>query len=111
MQAVFLIWGVKFPFNYKAMKGSGKLRYAHIIGVIVVVLGPLPGTLCLLIDGLTTALTDNPSLAAFGRNRKHFFFIFSLPATILLATTAILLEFIFWTIFQVFLTSITVAIY
>ena len=101
MQALFLFWGVKFPLNYRAMKEIGRLRHAHIIGVLVVVLGPLPFSLCLFIDGMTTVVTDNPSLAAFGRNPDHFFFTFTLPATLLLAATTILLELIFWAIFQV----------
>ena len=101
MQAFFLFWCVKYPFSYRSMKVTGKLRHAHIIGVLVIVLAPLPGPLFLLIDGLSIAITDNPSLAAFGRNPDHFFYIFTVPATTLLASTTILLEFIFWTIFQV----------
>ena len=101
MQAFFLLWSVKYPFNFRYMKRTGKMRYAHITGVLLVVFGPLLGPFLLLIDGYVISVTDSPYLAAFGRNRDHFFFTFTLPATISLAATTILLDFMFWTILQV----------
>jgi hypothetical protein len=83
------------------MKRTGKMRYAHITGVLLVVFGPLLGPFLLLIDGYLISVTDSPYLAAFGRNRDHFFFTFTVPATISLAATTILLDFMFWTILQV----------
>lgn len=101
MQAFFLLWSVKYPINFRYMKRTGKMRYAHITGVLLVVLGPLLGPFLLLIDGYLISPTDSPYLAAFGRNRDHFFLAFTVPATISLAATTILLDFMFWTILQV----------
>ena len=101
MQAFFLLWSVKYPLKFRYMKCTGKMRYAHITGVLFILLGPLFGPLLVLADGYLISLTDSPYLAAFGRNRDHFFIAFTVPATISLAATTILMCFIFWTILQV----------
>ena len=100
-QAFFLLWSVKYPVNFRYMKRTGKMRYAHIISVLIVLFGPLLGPFILLIDGYHISVTDSPYLAAFGRNRDHFFIMFTVPACISLAATTILLDFMFWTILQV----------
>lgn len=99
LHSSFLFWGVRFPFSYRHYKVSGKMRYAHIISVILVVLLPLPGPLVLLIDGYL--ITDNPNLVSAGRNTDHNFYLFTLLSTTLLAITSIMLVLLFWTIFKV----------
>ena len=101
MQAFFLLWSVKYPLNFRYLKRTGKMRYAHITAVLLILFGPLFGPFLLLADGYLISITDSPYLAGFGRNHHHFFIAFTVPATISLAATAILMCFIFWTILQV----------
>ena len=102
MYAFFLLWGVKYPFNFRYMKISGKMRYFHITAVILVLLLPLPSPFILLfLDGYMITITSLPSVGAFGRNPDEFFYCFTIAATISLAITAILMEFVCWTVFQV----------
>ena len=73
MQAFFLLWSVKYPVYFRYLKRTGKMRYAHITGVLLILFGPLFGPLLVLADGYLISITDSPYLAAFGRNRDHFF--------------------------------------
>lgn len=96
----FLFCGVRFPYSYRHLKTSGRLRYAHIITVLSAVVLPIPGPLVLLfIDGYM--VTDHPNLITAARNPDLYFFLFTLPASILVAIICIMLVLTFWTILKV----------
>lgn len=99
LYAVFLFWGVKFPFHYRQFKDSGRMRYVHIITVIVAVVVPLPGPFIVLKDGFIN--TENPNLVCTGRNTDLFFYAYAITTTTALAITNILLVLVFWTVLKV----------
>ena len=99
LHASFLFWGVAFPFHYRQMKVSKRLKYAHVISVVLAVIIPLPGALVPLKDGFV--VTSYPALACAVRNTDVTFYTLIVPLSIFLAITAILLVFMFWKIFKV----------
>ena len=99
VHSIFLFWGVRFPFNYRSLKASGNVRYAHIISVLLVVILPIPGPFIILKDGYL--ITDNPNLVAAGRNPDLTYFFFTLPSNTLLFITSVMLFLLFWTVFKV----------
>ena len=99
LHTTFLFWGVVFPFSYRELRVSGRIRYAHIISVLLALIVPLLGALAPLKDGYV--ITRNPTLACQGRNSDHTYYTFILPATITLCITSCLLAVTFWTLFKV----------
>lgn len=99
LHALFLYWGIAFPFSYRHLRISGKLRTAHIICVLLGLIIPLSAALIPLIDG--HIVTVHPTLACGVRNTDITFYTFILPLSILLAGTTCLLALMFWTIFRV----------
>ena len=97
--AMFLFWAVRYPFNYRKIRTSGKMRYIHVTVFILAVLIPLPGPLIQLRDGYIKI--SNPPRFCVGRNTDLFFFSYSIPNSIFLATTCILMVLVFWTILKV----------
>ena len=97
--AVFLFWGVVYPFSYRRFKESGRVRYAHIISVILILVIPLPLALVHLKEGYI--ITATPPYGCFGADRHYNFYAITLPLSITLVITTCLLVLIFWTIFKV----------
>lgn len=67
LNATFVFWGVAFPFSYRQLHESGRIRYAHIIGVLLALTLPL-GELVLLKHGLSSV--RNPKIYCVGRNKS-----------------------------------------
>ena len=99
VHAIFLFWAVHYPFSYRLLRVSGKMRYAHIISVLLALIIPLPGALIPLKDGFIT--TRNPTLVCVGRNVGFTFYTLILPLSIIIGITLCLLLFTFWTLFKV----------
>lgn len=100
LHAVFLFWGVAFPFSFRQLKDSGRIRYAHIISVVLAVVLPLPGPLIQLKDGYAPG--GPPSFLCFARNQDIYFYTFILPVSVIIGITSCLLVLILWIIFKEF---------
>ena len=99
LRAVFLFWAVKFPFSYRNLLSSGRIRYAHIISVLLAVIIPLPSALVFLKDGFLN--NRNPGIVCIGRNIDHIYYLLILPISIFDAVTSCLLLLIFWIVLKV----------
>ena len=99
LHAVFLLWAVLFPFSYRRLRTSGRMRYAHIISIILAVIIPLPAGLIHLGDGYSP--TFSPVIVCAGRNRDYTYYTFVLPMSIIMCIASCLLLVIAWTIFKV----------
>ena len=95
----FVFWAMRYPFSYRAFSISTRIRYAHVISVILAVVIPLPGALIHLKGGYI--IIGNPSLVCAGRNTDYTYYTFILPLSVLLAITTCLLVLIFWTLLKV----------
>ena len=100
LHSVFLFWAVVFPFSYRQLRISGRIRYAHIISVVLAVVIPFPFPLIHLIDGYLLTFTF-PVLLCVCRNPDHTYYTITLPISILLCITSCLLVLILWAIFKV----------
>lgn len=99
VHALFLCWSVAFPFGYRQLKLSGRLRHAHIATLLLALIVPLPGPLVHLKDGYVPG--NAPALVCIGQNVDVIFYTFILPVSIIVAFAVCLLVIIFWTIFKV----------
>ena len=99
LHTVFLFWAVVFPFNYRQLRISGRMRYAHIISVVLAVVIPLPAALVHLKDGHIARYT--PTLLCPGRNEDYTYYTLILPVSIVVCIASCLLVVITWTIFKV----------
>ena len=99
LHGIFLFWAVVFPFNYRQLRISGRIRYAHIISVVLAVIIPLPAALVHLKDGHIAYHT--PTLLCQSRNRDYTYYTLVLPVSIIMCITSCLLVVIIWTIFKV----------
>lgn len=105
VHSTFLFWSVRFPFSYRSLRMSGRLRHAHIIIVIVGIVLPFPAPLVLLlVDGYF--IPENPTLYVIGRNADVYFFMFTLVSSILVCIMVVMLILIFWTILKVIIQEI-----
>ena len=104
LHAVFLFWGVAFPFNYRRLKLMNRFKYAHILSIVVGVVLPLPAALLPLKDGYVLP-TRNVIRACAVRNADVLFYTFILPLSFLLGLTTILLALMFGIIFKVIVRS------
>jgi hypothetical protein len=95
----FLFWAVNFPFSYRGLWASGRIKYAYITVVLLALVIPLPGALVPLKDGYFAA--RNPTLFCTGRNTDHRYYTFVLPISIMSGTNAYLLILICWKIVEV----------
>ena len=82
LHAVFLFWAVVFPFSYRSLKLSGRIRYTHIFCVVLAVIVPLPAALAHLKDGYVINFT--PTLVCTGRSEDYNFYTVVLPLSIIL---------------------------
>ena len=99
LHSFFLFWGVAFPFSYRQLRIQKKIRYAHIISVILALIIPLPSALIPLKDGYTFARA--PVFACVGRNLDITYYTFLIPISILIGMTSCLMVLILWKIFKV----------
>ena len=93
LHAVFLFWGVSFPFSYRQLRISGRIHYAYIISVLLALTLPLPSALIPLKDGYLNF--RNPALSCVGRNVDYSYYILVLPLSIVLGVTSCLLVLTF----------------
>ena len=99
LHSVFLFWAVVFPFNYRQLRISGRIRYSHIISVVLAIVIPIPAALVHLKDGHNAGITE--ILACPGHNDDYTYYTLVLPVSIMLCTTLCLLVVILWIIFKV----------
>jgi hypothetical protein len=99
LHASFLLWAVRDPIGFRLFKKVGRMGYAHIISVVLVVLIPLIGPCLLLRDGYI--VTSFPSFACVGRNLDVIYFAIILPVSLFTGVTSSLLVVFFWTLFKV----------
>ena len=70
--AISLCWGILFPFHFRQMKLTKKLKYVHISTVLVALLLPIiPALLLLFKDGYV--IIDTPTTFCAGRSLEYTF--------------------------------------
>lgn len=99
LQAVFMFWSMAYPFSFRQLKISGRIRYAHIISVVLALLIPLPSVFTHF-NGGNIYITSSV-YPCLGRNYDYLYYSFILPMSILEVGGMILLVLIIWTIFKV----------
>ena len=100
LHALGLSWGIVFPFHYRRFRVEEKIKYIHVVTVVVALLLPIiPALLYLIKDGYGPLFT--PTRVCTGRNLNVTYFAFLLPISIILATTTSSLAMVFWTILKV----------
>lgn len=99
LHATFLLWAVKYPYSYRQLRVSGRIRYAHVISVILAVVFPLLGPCILLRDGYSSIAS--PPLACTGRNLDVTYYTIILPVSFLVGMTSCLLVLLLWALFKV----------
>ena len=99
LHAISLCWGILFPFHFRRMKTDKKLKYIHIITVLVAVLLPMIPALLLLKDGYV--IIDTPTTFCAGRSPVYTFYAEILPLSILLAITTSAFIIMLWIIMKV----------
>ena len=103
-----LCWSIEFPFHYRRFKTEKKIKYIHIITLIIGLILPTIFALVPLIDGYTIAL--NPTDDCIAKNVAITFFITILPLNVLMAVNSTVLIILFWRIFKVCDTAHSVAV-
>ena len=96
---IFMFWSIEFPFSYRQLKISGRIRYAHVGSVVLAILIPLPAGLIHLKDGYIDSLI--PAIGCVGFRFDFNYYIMILPLSVLVAITTCLLVLIIWTLFKV----------
>ena len=96
LHAIFLFWAVNFPFSYRQLRISRRMRYAHVISVLLGLIIPLPGPLLFLKDGYVGAFEF-----CSGRNAVLVHGMFAIPLSIFVGIAISLLMLTLWSIFKV----------
>ena len=104
--ALGLCWGIAFPFHYRRFKTEGRIKYIHVITVVLGLVLPAIPALAPLVDGYTIAISPNAIDTCEGRNTTITFFTIILPISILVAAGSTVLIILFWIIFKVKISSI-----
>jgi hypothetical protein len=99
LHAFFLNWAIRFPASYRQLRTSVRIRYAHIISVVLAVMLPLVGPCVILKDG--HLVLGSAMLFCIGRNFDFNYYAVILPTSLFVGMTLFLLVFLFWTIFKV----------
>ena len=99
LHATFLFWAARYPISYRKLRISGRIRYAHIISVLLAVVLPLLGPCVLLKEGFISTAT--PPLLCAGRNFDFVYYAIILPVSFLVGITSCLLVILFWTLIKV----------
>ena len=100
LHSLFLYWAIQFPFNYRQLKNSGRLRYAHMASLLLGLVIPLPAGLVPLRYGYVANVAPI-AMVCLGSNKAVSYYTFILPVSIFLAVTVCLLVLMFWAIFKV----------
>ena len=99
LQAAFLYWSVGHPFSFRQLKVTGRIRYAHIISILLALIIPLPSAFSPIIDG--SIFVTSLVLPCLPQNVDYIYFTFILPISILLAMELVVLVLIIWVLFKV----------
>ena len=99
LQSVFMFWSVAYPFSFRQLKITGKIRYAHIISILLALLIPLPSVFTQLVDG--SVYITSIVLPCLGLNSDYIYYTFVLPNSLLLIGEMVLLVLIIWVLFKV----------
>ena len=102
--AVELCWGVIFPYHFRRMKTERKIKYFHIIAILLALVFPILPAFINLHDGYIMA--DTPTTVCFGRSNTVTFFGLILPLSILIAVATSALIITFWKILKVRISSL-----
>ena len=97
--AAFVYWSVGHPFSFRQLKVTGRIRYAHIISILLSLIIPLPSAFAPLIDG--SVFTTSLVLPCLSLNADYVYSTFILPINILLGIQVVLLVLIIWILFKV----------
>ena len=97
--ALGLCWSIAFPFHYRRFKTEGRVKYVHVITVVLGLILPAIPALAPLVDGYTITLSQIDTCV--GRNMDITFFTTILPISILVAADSTVLIILFWIIFKV----------
>ena len=100
IQALFTFWSVVYPFGFRQLKLSGRIRYAHIISIVLAVVIPLPAAVIHLGGDGVMNITSSV-IPCLGNNTDYTFYSFILPVSIIMIFTMCSLLFIIWTLFKV----------
>ena len=101
MHLIFMFWSIEFPFSYRQLKISGRIRYAHVGSVVLAILIPLPAGLIHLKDGYVDSLIPSLSIGCVGLRFDYNYYTLILPLSVLVAIATCLLVLIIWTLFKV----------
>lgn len=109
-----MFWGLVFPFNWRLFKVTHKLKYIHLICVVIGVLVPFVPVVATMSQfaqdkssaeaakgGLGFGITRFPSLLCNGRDKDTTFYSLVLPIIIIIMIGMTLLVFVFWIIHKV----------
>ena len=103
---VSLFWKIRFPFHARSFETAHRLKYIHIVMVIVgLVLPTLPVIVAFTAGTPSTrgfGLTRFPPILCTSLERDSTFYSLVLPINILLAVGVPLLIIIFWIIHKVY---------
>ena len=97
--AIGLCWGIIFPFHFRQMKTGQKLKYYHIMTVLLALILPAFPALIHLHDGYSMGYS--PTTLCFGRNVAVTLFALILPLSGLMAVATSTLIIVFWKILKV----------
>ena len=95
-----LFWKVLFPLHSKSFETAHRTKYIHMIMVVLALLIPLIPVITSEVKGGYT-MTRFPPFLCTGSDADATFYSLVLPITIILATGASILVFIFWKINKV----------
>jgi hypothetical protein len=99
VNAGLIFWGLTFPFHYRKTKDAGRTRHIHIVIALTSLILPLPFALVHLKDGFASA--DYPTTSCIGRSSDFNYYFFTLPESVMLCITAVLLVFVFRKVLKV----------
>ena len=99
LNVAIIFWSLAFPFHFRKIRVAGMTRI-HIAIVVTALLLPLPLTLVHLKDGFVGI--QQPTTLCFGRDTDSIYYFFTLPESVMLSATNILLILVFWKIFKVY---------
>ena len=97
--SLLLLWGIAFPFSYRRVNSSSKMQRIHIGIVASALIAPLLSTLVYFKDGFMGG--EYPVPFCVGRNTDITFYFATLPQSIMLGASTIMLILVFWLIFKV----------
>ena len=101
MSVSVLFWKIHFPFHARYYEERNKIRYIHIVCVVVALILPATAPVTLAVKGGFT-LASFPPVICVGRDFGAIYYSSSFPTTLSWALCTTLLLFIFWRIRRVY---------